>query len=105
MSVERYNSFMRLRLKEIRKAKGLTQREVADMAGMSVSYCTEIELGRKQINANRMDKIARALAVTPQELIFDSAVEEDRRLLAELESLPAEKKQLVADLIRSLSEK
>lgn len=38
---------MREWLKELRKTKGLVQSEVADKAGISRSYYTKIELGRK----------------------------------------------------------
>lgn len=65
----RYTSGMKLRLKELRKAKGWTQREVAEKAGISLSYYTELELETKQINARRMDAIAKALEVEPFELI------------------------------------
>jgi transcriptional regulator with XRE-family HTH domain len=60
---------MKLRLKEFRKANGMTQRVVAEKAGMAVSYYTELELGKKQINANRLQALARVFGVAPQALI------------------------------------
>lgn len=65
----RYTDGMKLRLKELRTAKGWTQREVAEKAGISLSYYTELELERKQINARRMEAIAKAFGVEPFELI------------------------------------
>jgi transcriptional regulator with XRE-family HTH domain len=94
---------MRLRLKELRTARGMTQRQVADQAGMSVSYYTEIEGGKKQINANRMDAIARALRVSPSELILDPRKEADSELLALLSSLDETKRDLLLDLARKLA--
>lgn len=92
---------MKLRLKDLRLARGMTQREVADAAGMSSSYYTEIELGRKQINAHRMENIARALGVQPHELLLTGDPENDD-LVRELRELSPEKKALVLNLIRSL---
>lgn len=60
---------MELRLKEIREARNMTQRQVAEGAGMSVSYYTEIENGKKQVNARRMTELAKFFDVMPQELI------------------------------------
>ncbi|WP_306150675.1 helix-turn-helix domain-containing protein [Roseovarius sp. MMSF_3281] len=65
----RYMNGMKLRLKELRKEKGWTQREVAEKAGISLSYYTELELEKKQINAGRMEAIAKAFGVQPFELI------------------------------------
>ena len=94
---------MKLRLKEIRKERRMTQRQVADLAGMSVSYYTEIELGKKTLNARRLEAIAKALRVTPADLIMDSHNEEHHQLLREIEKLTPDERNLVADLIRRLT--
>lgn len=65
---------MRLRIKEIREAKGLNQEEVADMANISRPYLANIENGLRTPNALRIDAIARALDVTPFQLIDDQSV-------------------------------
>jgi len=94
-----YNRGMKLRLKEVRKQKGLTQRQVADMAGMSVSYYTEIENGKKQINAHRMDRIAEALDVTPPDLILDTKNPEDAALLARIKALSDQQRELIEGMV------
>lgn len=60
---------MKLRIREIRQARDLTLQELADKAGLSRSYLTEMELGAKTINAIRMGQIAKALGVTVADLI------------------------------------
>lgn len=98
-----YTAHMQLRIKELRKAKGLTQRQVAEMAGMSVSYYTELELGRKQINANRMEALARVFGTTPADLIAGGEGDEIKRQLEVLSQLKPEQRRLVYEMIMSLA--
>lgn len=64
---------MKLRIREIRRSKGLTLEELADMAGISRSYLNELELGAKTINANRLEQVGRALGVSPESLFVVTA--------------------------------
>ena len=98
-----YQRGMKLRLKEIRHAKNLTQRQVAELAGMSVSYYTEIELGRKQINANRLQALAKVFGTPPQNLIAGSDTSPAAEILFQLDRLSDEQQQIVLALVRSLS--
>lgn len=65
---------MRLKLKEMRQRKGLTQAIVAERAGMSTSYLSELENGKKLAGGRRIDALAKALGVSPFELIDDTSV-------------------------------
>ena len=98
-----YTGGMKLRLKELRLEKGLTQRQVAEMAGMSVSYYTELELGRKQINANRLEGLAKVFGVTPKGLIAGSDAKVVTSLDEKLALLPPESRVLVENLIHTLA--
>lgn len=98
-----YERGMKHRLKEIRLSKKLTQRQVADRAGMSVSYYTELEQGKKQLNANRLDGIARALGCSIHDLIYDDKAGEIAALRAVMEKLSPENRQLVLKMAQSLS--
>lgn len=60
---------MKFKIREIRKSQGLTLEGLAEKAGISRSYLNELELGAKTINANRLQQVATALGVTPEELI------------------------------------
>ena len=68
---------MRLSLKEIRKERGLTTQQLAVLAGMSQSYVSDIENGRKTLNARRMEALAKALGVSPLDLLSDKEVSEE----------------------------
>lgn len=75
---------MRLRLKEIRKERGLTTQQLADLSGMSQSYVSDIENGRKTLNARRMEALAKALDVSPLDLLADRDVSEEISLHLEV---------------------
>lgn len=64
---------MKLRIRQLRKDKGLTLEELAEAAGISRSYLNELELGAKTINANRLEQVAKALNVQPEGLFVSTA--------------------------------
>ena len=68
---------MLLRVKELRIARQMTIEQLASLAGMSKSYLSEIENGKKQINGRRLEAIARVLGVTAADLISDSSISSD----------------------------
>lgn len=63
---------MKLRIRQLRRERGLTLEELAELAGISRSYLNELELGAKTINANRLEQVARALEVPPESLFVAS---------------------------------
>jgi transcriptional regulator with XRE-family HTH domain len=106
-----YNDNMLLRLKEIRKSMGLTQREVAERAGLSVSYYTELELGKKQLNQHRLTTISKALGRSPHEILVDETNARQAMLITKygdlvekIHSLPESNQVLVRQLIESLDD-
>ena len=56
------------KLKEMRKNKGLTQRELADKIGVSESYICQIESG-KMVSIKKLDKLAAALGCEAKDLL------------------------------------
>jgi transcriptional regulator with XRE-family HTH domain len=56
-------------IREIRKQRGYSQEEFADIAGFSRSYYTEIETGKRNISVLNLVKIIEALKVEPSEII------------------------------------
>ena len=102
---------MELRLRELRVARGLTQRQVAEAAGYAVSYITEVENGTKQANARMLDRLSAALTelgkcrgaapVTPASLIVDETDPEAVALAHQIADLSEEQKDAVIRLIRA----
>lgn len=98
-----YTGNMKLRIKEIRTAKKLTQRQVAAKAGISLSYYTELEGGKKPINALRMEAVARALDVQPHELILREGNSLHDRLLESTGKLEDDQLQIIVQMAESLA--
>lgn len=61
---------VRLRLRELRTAKGHSQTALADLAGVRQATISELESGKaKRIDFATIEKLADALGVEPSELL------------------------------------
>jgi len=56
-------------IRKLRKQRGYSQEEFADIACFSRSYVTEIETGKRNISVLNLIKIVEALNVAPNEII------------------------------------
>jgi transcriptional regulator with XRE-family HTH domain len=57
------------RVRELRKAKGLSQEAFADKCGLDRTYISGIERGRRNVALRNIEVIARALETTISELM------------------------------------
>lgn len=55
------------RVKELRNKLGVSQEELADLAGLDRTYITSVESGRRNISIVNIEKLANALKVTVKE--------------------------------------
>jgi len=60
-----------MRLKQIRKGKGLSQRSLADKAKMSYTYLCNLEQGKADPSLSTLKRLAKALGVRVVELVRD----------------------------------
>jgi transcriptional regulator with XRE-family HTH domain len=58
-----------IRLKTLRKAKGLSQEELAERSGLNRPYISAIEKGKRNFSLEVMEKLAGAMGVEIRELI------------------------------------
>lgn len=56
-----------LRIRQLRKNKGLSLEELAHLAGVHPNYLSEAECGKKNFSLTTMEKIAKALEVAVSE--------------------------------------
>lgn len=56
------------KLRDMRKMRGLTQKELAKKIGVSESYICQIENG-KMISIKKLDRLARALGCEAKDLL------------------------------------
>ena len=61
---------MKNKLAEIRKKKGLTQKELAAMTGLSRPYISNLEHNMWEPKRNTMEIIAKALKTAVQHIFF-----------------------------------
>ena len=75
-------SLLGSRIREIRKAKKLTQEKIAEAAGIEIPSLSNIENGKNYPNAENIEKIAHALGVEVFELyIFEHLKEPNEKLM------------------------
>lgn len=56
------------RIKELRNTKGLSQEKFALSIDMDRTYYASVESGKRNISLNNIDKIARGLGISLEEL-------------------------------------
>ena len=71
------------RVRALRDALGLTQEQLAERADMHWTFVSGVERGRRDPRLNTIARLARALGVTPDELLREgSAPSRPRRTKA-----------------------
>jgi len=56
------------RLRDIRKAKGISQEKLGDLSGLHRTYIGAIERGEQNVSVDNIAKIAKALKIKQSEL-------------------------------------
>lgn len=82
-----------LRIREISKLQGLTQKKLAELAGMKEGYLSELLNGHeeKRWNADHLTILANALQVPAWQLLVDPKVvidDADREIISRYHALP-----------------
>ncbi len=57
------------RLRQIRQIRGLSQEELADMAGLHRTYVGSVERSERNLSIDNMERLAKALEVDITELL------------------------------------
>ncbi len=63
------------KLRAVRERRALSQRDLADLAGVSKNTIHRLERGISQVQPRTLRKLARALALEPSELLDESATQ------------------------------
>lgn len=56
-------------LRRERRARGLSQEELADLAGLHRTYVSSVERGERNIAIDNIERLAKALEIEPARLL------------------------------------
>ncbi|MCM3134387.1 helix-turn-helix domain-containing protein [Paenibacillus polysaccharolyticus] len=59
------------RIREIRKAKGLTQQQLAELSGLDDAYIGSVERGERNFSIDTLEKILKGLDTSAHDLLYD----------------------------------
>lgn len=97
-----YNDGMRLAA--IRKARGLSQSELADLADIEQPTVSKIERGFEGVTLRTLNQIAKALDISLADLLIDERSAAEETLLQAFRELPPERQQGWTDMALALSQ-
>lgn len=93
---------LNLNIRTIRKQRGMTIAQLAEVIGVSTPHLSEVERGKKNVNNHLLLRLSDALGVAPEDLIATEDGREALRLIRAVEQLSSEDRQRVEDFARAL---
>ena len=97
------------RLKKARKAKKMTQEELAEKLDVSIAFLSRIERGNSQVNLKRLVQICEILEVSPGEILNGVSSKSSQYLDSEFASLlkdcSSEQQKLIYDIAKVVARK
>lgn len=60
------------RIKQLRNEEGISQMELAHLSGLDRTYITSVENGKRNISIVNIEKICRALKISPKGFFNDA---------------------------------
>ena len=74
------------KIKRLRKKRGFTQEQLAEMIDIAPKNLSKIEVGSSFVSAETLDKLLVALNVTTEELFANDHIKESKELLSDIYS-------------------
>lgn len=93
------------RIKICRKGKKITQERLAELVDVSPHYIYEIERGNKTMSLNILIRIARALSVSTDYILFGQQINlsaPSDRLTLILDSLSPKERENIANILSAI---
>lgn len=90
------------RIRKRREELGLTREQMAERCDLSVTFCADIESGRKGMSAKSLYRMAQVLNLSSDYILFAEEVEINKtRVEAMLASLSKKDRELAESIIES----
>lgn len=100
-SAEKCNHMLMLYVSKIRKAKGLTQAQLAELVGVSQAHISRLENGDDSASLKLIYEIAHALNVLPSDL-FEERSAKEALLLEVFRSSSPEAQKMVLGMMEAV---
>ena len=84
MGIELNYKLVGKRLRAIRKKRGFTQEQVAEMADISPQHYSGVETGGAKVSLPALVRLCNALDATPDEILMDSVKKTSPNFLTEV---------------------
>lgn len=101
------------RIKQLRKAKGLTQEKLAERAGLETAYLGDVERGKRNLTIDNIEKIARGFKIEPFRLFLfqlegvddtvESKIGAKEKVLDYIDTLPEKKRRILLRIVSDIS--
>lgn len=90
-----------MNIRKYRTEKGLSQRELGELVGMTQQQIAQYENGKRKPKLETLDKLAKALGVKPGQLYFDEYIEYEHYTPPEsLRDMVEKRKKIALDVDR-----
>lgn len=108
MEIEFDKKEFALRLKEIRKSKGLTQEDVCEITGIEISNYSKMETGKVAPSLQSLQKLIKLAGFIPNELFNYTSLNNeesiDQIIFEMYAKFSLSKKQLLYKIMRDIEE-
>ncbi|MFR2534254.1 MAG: helix-turn-helix domain-containing protein [Clostridia bacterium] len=95
------------RLKKARKAKKLTQEDLAEQLDVSIAFLSRIERGSSQVNLKRLTQICEILEISEGDILNGVSSKSNKYLDSEfadlLKNCSSEKQKLIYDVAKVIA--
>jgi transcriptional regulator with XRE-family HTH domain len=92
------------RLRNIRKEKGLSARQIADALGIKPPYISDLERGKKGMTISTLEKICKVLNISLADFFQANIQPVDMAVLDAVANLSEDKKRQLAAFLNDLSD-
>lgn len=93
------------RIRKVRKARGLSQEQLAEKVGISTTHMSHIETANTKLSLSVFIGIAEALNVQTDSLLYDTPRDTTTRayneITAILESCDSKQSRIIADIVKA----
>ncbi len=101
------------RIRELRRSRGISQKQLAELTGLSQSFISTIERGEKNISINSLKKICSALGMSLSEFFnrdnlhngSNSVINKMDELFEEIMKLTLEERSILRDFLASINQR